>query len=107
MKKAIFIPDRWVKFIYKEKVCVGITSYFDHTKNEKFIYFISENKVTSIIKFDENLEIRYLEFVKKPQTPKSLNLSTESEIELLISPVLSKETIKELAKKQLNSISNN
>lgn len=102
MKKTIFIADRWVKFTFNKVICVGLTYLHADTdlKDPLFhlVHFISEERETKVINFHECLNLRYLEFVKKPNSSsekpnKSDVLSIEKQLDLNICPGTSGETI--------------
>lgn len=70
MKKTVFIADRWVKFTFNEVICVGITYLHADTDLKDplhhLVHFISKERKTNVVNFHECVNLRYLEFVKKP-----------------------------------------
>lgn len=108
MKKTIFIPDRWVKFKFNNEICVGVTFLQDSIDVENYyqlVFFITNNLTSDTIEFSDCIDLRYLEFVKKPEHLKSLKInnefiSLESQVDLLLHPDNFRNTITVLANNQ-------
>jgi hypothetical protein len=101
MKKTIFIADRWVKFTFNEVICVGRTYLHSDTdlKDPLFhlVHFISEERETRVVNFHECVNLRYLGFVKQPNSiienpNKSDILSFEKQLDSNICPGISGES---------------
>jgi hypothetical protein len=110
--KTIFIPDRWVKFIFNNEICIGITFLQDgqFIENEyQLVFFLTKELSSETIEFSECIDLRYLSFVKKTEYKKDLKvnnemLTLESQVDLIISPVTYKNTTTILAKNQCNHL---
>ena len=111
MKKTIFLSDRWVKFTFNKKICIGVTYLqFKPDKNDPenhFVCYISNERKTNSINFYQCVDLTYLQFVMKPKQIKELTinnkaLNLESQIDLLICPNISDKTMTVLA----NNINN-
>lgn len=110
--KVFFLADRWVKFQYDNKICIGVT-FLEETNNSniqiQLVFFITKELETEIIEFSECVDLRYLDFVKKPNNNKELEiknemLTLETQIDLVLRPKISKNTIYTLAIFQCNTI---
>ncbi len=113
MQKTIFLANRWVKFALNGVTCIGISylhgnADIDDPKSQ-LIHFISKTRKTNVVNFHDCLDLTYLQFVKKPSRVKGLKinndvLNLETQIDLLLCPITSKNTITVLAKNYSNQL---
>ena len=115
MTKAIFLADRWVKFQYNNELCIGV-SFLQETCDSynqiQLVFFITKELKTEVIEFSKCIDLRYLDFVKKPKNIKELKinnevLTLETQIDLVLLPNISKRTISTLAEIQCNTLYTN
>ena len=113
MRKTIFIPDRWVKFTQNNVTCVGITFLLDEANPDdplfQLVQYISQERLTKTISFHECEDLRYLEFVKKPDRIKELKLNNKlislgTQIDLLLFPKISRKIITTLTNNHSNQL---
>lgn len=110
MKKAAFIPNRWVKFLLNGETCIGLTYLYDENDKDEeplyqLVFLITKRRKSKIINFSECIEIKYLKFVEQQTYSNDLNIDKE-----YIFPNFNNNNnnnITELAKKQINKISRN
>jgi hypothetical protein len=116
MGNTKFIVNRWVKFIYQNDICIGRTFLYDEKGSfepiHQFVFLINTNRETKKISFSECHELKYLEFVKKPNASTELKIEQEdltlsSVFGLLICPTIENKTIQTLAKYQCSRIFRN
>ena len=116
MKKTVFIPNQWVKFLLKGETCIGTTFLHDESDKEEplyqLVFLITQKRKTKIINYCECIDIKYLQFVQKSTQTKELKIIKEdltlaSQIDLLIHPNIKKSTITTLAENQITKISRN
>ena len=116
MTKLKFIANKWVKFMYQNKICIGRTYLHNEDNCEEplyhFVFLMNNSRETKKINFYECSDLRYLEFVIKPNTIKSLKIKQEeltlsSLLDLIICPTIEKSTIKMLSQNQCNKIHQN
>ncbi|MFZ4799278.1 MAG: hypothetical protein ACOYMA_17395 [Bacteroidia bacterium] len=115
MGKVIFLADRWVKFQYNNEICIGVSflqEYFDSSNQIQLVFFVTKELKTDIIAFSQCIDLRYLDFIKKPNNIKEIKitnevLTLESQIDLIMRPYITRKTIAALANIQCNSINTN
>ena len=117
MNKSAFLVNRWIKFLVDDEICIGRTFMFDDfdigEERFYFVYYISsQDRTIKIENFNECLDVKYLKIIEKPIQPKKLelnaiNLSVSSQLNLLIFPNFTRETIITLAMNQISKISRN
>lgn len=116
MRKTVFIADRWVKFIFKDEICIGRTYHHDKTDLENplyhLVFLITKERKTKTIRINQCIDLKYLEFVAKPPQAKDLKINTEEFIleillDLIISSGTCRKTISTLAQKQFKNSSRN
>lgn len=111
MGKTIFIANRWVKFILNGEICIGITYLLNEIDPEEplfqMVLAITQRRNIKTIIFRECLELRYLEFITKPNFKSELlkkkqALALSIFTDLVISPIMAGQNNNALAQNQFN-----
>ena len=113
MKKTVFLADRWVKFTLSGVTWIGYTYTTEGMGKDQilcqFVYCISKERKPMSMNFYKCLGLTYLEFIKKPEHYYDLAINNdilplETQIDLLIRPVISAKTPSILANNCLNQL---
>lgn len=106
MRNIYFIPNRWIKFLFKNKEYMGLTYLYDENNKEyeqlyQLVFLIKKERKTMTINFSECNRIEYLGYIAKENNFKYSGIKKE------IILLNTKSNLTELAKKQINNISRN